>query len=117
MISVTLSFPSLDAALRGLREVPQNLLIGTPVESAATFDPNSDKTQVIPREVIDAAIKEAKAEKKAVKQDPAATPTTAPAAAAVAASFGVKTFKELDAAKWGEALAAVQAKVAELEAA
>lgn len=36
------------------------------------------------------------------------------AAAAVAASFGVKTFKELDASKWGEALAAVQAKTAEL---
>lgn len=35
------------------------------------------------------------------------------AAAAVAASFGVKTFKELDAAKWADALAAVQAKTAE----
>lgn len=36
------------------------------------------------------------------------------AAAAVAASFGVKTFKELDASKWAEALAAVQAKTEEL---
>lgn len=36
------------------------------------------------------------------------------AAAAVAASFGVKTFKDLDAARWGEALAAVNAKIAEL---
>lgn len=36
------------------------------------------------------------------------------AAAAVAASFGVKTFKELDASKWGDALAAVNAKIAEL---
>lgn len=36
------------------------------------------------------------------------------AAAAVAASLGVKTFKELDASKWGEALAAVNAKIAEL---
>lgn len=36
------------------------------------------------------------------------------AAAAVAASMGVKTFKELDAARWGEALAAVNAKIAEL---
>lgn len=33
-------------------------------------------------------------------------------AAAVAASFGVKTFKELDASKWGEALAAVNAALA-----
>lgn len=39
------------------------------------------------------------------------------AASAVAQSFGVKTFKELDASRWGEALAAVQAKTAELEAA
>lgn len=39
------------------------------------------------------------------------------AAAAVAASFGVKTFKELDADKWGEALGAVQEKLAELESA
>lgn len=39
------------------------------------------------------------------------------AAASVAASFGVKTFKELDAAKWADALVAVNAKLAELEAA
>jgi hypothetical protein len=39
------------------------------------------------------------------------------AAAAVAASMGVKTFKELPADKWGDALAAVNAKLAELEAA
>lgn len=36
------------------------------------------------------------------------------AAAAVAASFGVKTFKELDATRWAEALAAVNAKIAEV---
>lgn len=36
------------------------------------------------------------------------------AAAAVAASFGVKTFKELDASKWADALAAVNAKLAEV---
>lgn len=34
------------------------------------------------------------------------------AAAAVAQSFGVKTFKELDASKWGDALAAVNAALA-----
>jgi hypothetical protein len=39
------------------------------------------------------------------------------AAAAVAGSFGVKTFKELPEAKWAEALAAVTAKLSELEAA
>jgi hypothetical protein len=39
------------------------------------------------------------------------------AAAAVAGSFGVKTFKELPEGKWADALAAVNAKVAELEAA
>ena len=36
------------------------------------------------------------------------------AAGEVAATFGVKTFKELPEAKWGEALAAVNAKIAEL---
>lgn len=36
-------------------------------------------------------------------------------AAAVASSFGVKTFKDLPADKWGDALAAVQEKIAELE--
>lgn len=39
------------------------------------------------------------------------------AAAAVASSFGVKTFKELDADKWADALVAVNDKLAELEAA
>ena len=37
------------------------------------------------------------------------------AAAAVAATFGVKTFKDLPADKWADALAAVNAKLAELE--
>ena len=39
------------------------------------------------------------------------------AAAAVAASMGVKTFKELPQDKWADALVAVNAKLAELEAA
>lgn len=39
------------------------------------------------------------------------------AAAAVAASMGVKTFKELSADKWAEALVAVNTKLTELEAA
>lgn len=37
------------------------------------------------------------------------------AAGAAAAAFGVKTFKDLDSGRWGEALAAVQAKTAELD--
>lgn len=36
------------------------------------------------------------------------------AAAGVAASFGVKTFKDLPQDKWGDALAAVNAKIVEL---
>ena len=39
------------------------------------------------------------------------------AAAGVAGSFGVKTFKELPQDKWADALVAVNAKLAELEAA
>lgn len=38
-------------------------------------------------------------------------------AGAAAATFGVKTFKELDSAKWGEALKTVEAKIEELSAA
>lgn len=37
------------------------------------------------------------------------------AAAGIAASFGVKTFKDLPSDKWADALAAVNAKLAELE--
>lgn len=43
--------------------------------------------------------------------------TSREAAGEVAASFGVKTFKELDASKWGEALAAVNAKLESLQVA
>lgn len=39
------------------------------------------------------------------------------AAVAVSASFGVKTFKDLPEEKWADALAAVNAKLAELEVA
>jgi hypothetical protein len=39
------------------------------------------------------------------------------AAAAVASGFGVKTFKDLPSEKWADALAAVNAKLAEIEAA
>lgn len=39
------------------------------------------------------------------------------AAGEVASSLGVKTFKELDASRWGEALAAVNTKLASLESA
>lgn len=39
------------------------------------------------------------------------------AVVAVASAFGVKTFKELDASRWDEALAAVNAKVEELKTA
>jgi len=39
------------------------------------------------------------------------------AATELCATFGVKTFKELPDTKWGEALAAVTAKISELEAA
>ena len=49
----------------------------------------------------------------------AATVMVAPAAAVqalarLATVMGVKTFKELDAARWPEALAAVNTKIAEL---
>ncbi len=148
MIPVTLHFINVDAAIRGLREIPQNLLVG---HSAEDRLPGEDKP-VVPAEVIAAAKKALDAKKEAAKPATAATQPTAEAAvadapapkaensdvkpdsieypvlqkavfalaaksreaaSALAASFGVKTFKELPAEKWGDALAAVNAKLAE----
>lgn len=139
MIAVTLNFINVDAVVRGLREIPQNLLVG---ELPGEVKPTT------PVEAV-----EVKAEKKPTPAKPAAasTPPTAPAAAApepkvesseskpasveypvlqkavfalaaksreaataLVAEFGVKTFKELDPSKWADALAAVNAKLAEV---
>lgn len=166
MITITLNFTSIDAAVRALREIPENsLVLGAPAapkaapatEAAASGQATAkagaaqqktaaEKTPTAPSaEAAPSASTAATGEKgnvpAAEPSAPAATAAStasssepAPsvdyktlqqavfalagksreAAAAVAQSFGVKTFKELDPAKWADALAAVQAKTAEL---
>lgn len=111
-----------------------------PVSTASEPAPSAASAETAaPASTAATAPQETAADPKPVNTQPTASPTasaassTAPveypvlqkavftlagksreAAAAVAASMGVKTFKELDQSKWGEALAAVNAKIAEL---
>lgn len=147
MIAITLNFTSIEAAVRALREIPENLLVNHAATLVAEPEAPAPK-----------APKAAKAAKPAPEQEVAPPQATAPAeeapapaaapaepepapvassvdyptlqkavfalagksreaAAAVVQSFGVKTFKELPQDKWAEALGAVTEKLAELEAA
>ena len=134
MITVTLTFRSIDEAVRALREIPESALAGAPV---ATKDevpaPKPSKTAAEPavaQPQPTAKHEEAPAPAAAADQSEPAPdyPTLQKAvftlagkdreaAMAIARSFGVRTFKELPADKWAEALAAVNAKLAELEGA
>ena len=136
MITVTLTFRSIDEAVRALREIPESALAGAPV---ATKDevpaPKPSKTAAEPAVAQpQPTAKHEEAPAQAAADVPAETapsvdyPTlqkavfalaakSRDAAAAVAKSFGVRTFKELPADKWADALAAVSAKLAELEGA
>ena len=136
MITVTLTFRSIDEAVRALREIPESALAGAPV---ATKDevpaPKPSKTAAEPavaQPQPTAKHEEAQAQAAAADQSEPAPSVDYPtlqkavftlaaksrdAAAAVAKSFGVRTFKELPADKWADALIAVNAKLAELEGA
>lgn len=137
MIQVTLTFTSLSAALKALREIPESTLNGaltdiTPAEEVAA-EPLPKPAKKTPKPSPAPAL-------AAVPAPPTAEPTVDPlpgvapavsyaelqkavlllagknrdAALALASSMGVKTFKELDAARWPEALVAVNSKIAEL---
>lgn len=143
MIPVTLNFINVDAAIRGLREIPQNLLVGEmPGEVKPTTVAEAvERVEKAPVEKKPTAAKPAAAstpptaEKPAAPEQKAASSESAPAsieypvlqkavfalaaksreaATALVAEFGVKTFKELPAEKWADALAAVNAKLAEV---
>lgn len=138
MISVTLNFPSIDAALRVLREIPENSLAGTVVTEEPKPAPKAPKASKAAAEPVAAPAQptaqpeEAPAPAAApAEPEPAAATVDYPTlqkavfalagksredAAIVAASFGVKTFKELPQDKWGEALDAVNHRLAQLEA-
>lgn len=145
MITVTLTFTSIDAAVRALREIPESALAGAQVEAPVAKEDSPDpkpvkasrasKTAVEPAAAqLQPTAKHEEAQAQAAADAPAETAPSVDyltlqkavftlagksreAAAAVAASFGVKTFKDLPADKWADALAAVNAKLAELESA
>lgn len=141
MITITLQFKTHYAALAALAAIPANELVGDPrPEPEATPAPKPTRAAKPAAQAPDAT-SPATAPAPAAPVETAPTPasdTTPPAAApsveypvlqkavfalagksrdaaaAVAASFGVKTFKELDSTKWADALAAVNAKLAEV---
>lgn len=134
MIQVTLNFKSIEAARAVLLEIPTTALVGG-TDTPKPEGPKAEKpTKAVASIAVPAPAEPVKVE--APKPEPVAT-TSSPkpsasvdyptlqkavfalagksrdAAAAVAKSFDVKTFKELPEAKWGDALAAVNAALAE----
>lgn len=142
MISVTLNFKTVEAARQALLDIPTSALVGYPDAEEKPAAKKAAKAQAPAAEPAPAKPQPSPAEAgpkaAAAASAPAAAPASAApsvdyttlqkavfalagksreAAAAIAHSFGVKTFKELPADKWGAALEAVNAKIAELEAA
>lgn len=141
MIQVTLQFASIAAAIKALTNVPEaDAALGTTRDAApapakpkavekAAAPAASEAPAQSPAPAPGAAAKEsAPAEPKAPSVDYptlqkavfalAGKGTEGRAAAGeLAQSFGVKTFKELAPEKWGAALVAVNAKIAEFETA
>lgn len=136
-VEIKLTFPTMDAAIAYLIANKAEADVAPAVQVAASPKPKAEKTaeKAAPVSQPAAAVSSPPA---TVAASPVSSPEASPspaataveysvlqkavftlagksreAAAAVAASFGVKTFKELDAARWAEALAAVNAKIAE----
>lgn len=136
MIQLTLSFATMAAARKALLELPENLfenvavVAATEEQAVATAKGNKEEAKAAkkqehaptPTTAEPAAAPEPKAEPSAPSVDYptlqkavfALAGKNREAAGAMAATFGVKTFKELDSSRWAEALAAVNAKIAEL---
>jgi len=133
MIKLTLHFSSVAAARKALNELPEDLFahVGeispAPEQEKPAPKPKAEKTvkpEPAPTPTIaePVAVLEQKAEPSAPAVDYptlqkavfALAGKSREAAAEVAKSFGVPTFKNLEEARWGEALAAVNAKIAEL---
>ena len=138
-VTVTLTFTSLSAALKALREIPESTLDGaltdiTPEEAVLEAPAPKPVKRTAPPKPAPAL--------EAAPSLPTVTPTVEPlpgvapavpyielqksvfllagknrdAAIALVSSFGVRTFKDLDAARWPEALLAVNSKIAEMGA-
>ena len=140
MLTITLTFKSIEAARAALLEIPSSSLVGGDAVEAGASRRVTDKAEPVAAPVKaekakPAPVTEVKVE--APKPEPVVEATTSSAkpsasvdyptlqkavfalagksrdaAAAVAASFGVKTFKELDASKWSDALVAVNSALA-----
>lgn len=135
MISITLNFKSIEAARAALLEIPLSALAGGEDSKQAAEVKPAKTAKPAKQEPVQEA---APAPEVTAEPQAAEAPTEAPTAVdyptlqkavfalaalnreaviATAGSLGVKTFKELDQSKWAAALAAVQAKIAELKAA
>jgi hypothetical protein len=134
MIAITLQFKNIEAVRKGLAEIPTCCLVGYPDAEVEIVE----EKLPAPKPEKPAKVEKAAAAPEVAPAPVTVTPTEVPApaaaveypvlqkavftlagksrdaAAAVAASMGVKTFKELPADKWADALAAVNAKIAEL---
>jgi hypothetical protein len=128
MIKLTLHFSSVAAARKALNELPEDLfahvgeITPVPEKPAPKQKPAKPEPVVTPPTVEAPVVLEQKAESSAPAVDYptlqkavfALAGKSREAAAEVAKSFGVPTFKTLDESRWGEALTAVNAKIAEL---
>lgn len=135
MIQVTLTFTSLSAALKALREIPESTLDSaltdiTPAEEvAAEPAPKPVKKKPSPAPALEAVPAPAIASPTADPLPGVAPAVSYPelqkavlllagknrdAAQALATHMGVKTFRELPQDRWHEALAAVNNKIVEL---
>lgn len=142
MIQLTLTFVSIEAARAALLEIPANALVGgqaqEPEAPKPVKAPKAEKAPAPapaptpePEPVVAVSAPVAPAVSTASLSEPSPSvdyPTlqkavfalagkSREAAAEVAASMNVKTFKELGQGAWAGALLAVNAKLAELEAA
>jgi len=158
MITVTLNFTTISAAVAVLRDIPEAAIVGQPrldvtsppleaaapqpVAAAAQASSPAPSPRTAKAATATAAPAQSTAKPSAQQSTPAAAapaaatsaPADAPidysvlkaavlklvaistdAAVKVNASFGVGSMKELDQSRWAEALAAVNAKIAELQ--
>ncbi len=138
MISITLTFNSIEAARQALLDIPASALVGGPAPekpqdapAKPAKPPKAEPVAQTPAAKVEApAPVPQKAEPETKVDAPAAIEypvlqkavfalagKSRDAASAVVSTFGVKTFRDLPADQWAAALEAVQAKLAELEAA
>jgi len=134
MIQITLSFDNISAARKAMLELPESLLAGASVaqedrlpaepkkeapakkeaaKPAAAATPTTAETTAAPEPKVESSAPAAIEYPVLQKAVFALAAKSREAATALVATFGVKTFKELPAEKWAEALAAVNAKLAE----